>query len=90
MDSLRRRRARLLVERAQPFADEELRAAANFTWVGSSMGAQPGVRGREDWAGGLPSWTLIGAGATKLYVIATAPLRPDTGAALIGSWQRCH
>ncbi len=61
---LQRRRARFLIKRAQPFADEELVAVANFTWVGNSMGAQPGVRGRAEWAGGLPDWTLIGAGAT--------------------------
>jgi hypothetical protein len=51
---LQRRRARFLIKRAQPFADEPLSVVANFTWVGNSMGAQPGVRGREDWAGGLP------------------------------------
>jgi hypothetical protein len=39
---LHRRRARFLIKRAQPFADEELVAVANFTWVGNSMGAQPG------------------------------------------------
>jgi hypothetical protein len=42
MNFLQRRRARMLIERAQPFADEELVAVANFTWVGNSMGAQPG------------------------------------------------
>jgi hypothetical protein len=36
---LQRRRARLLINRAQPFADEPLLAVANFTWVGNSMGA---------------------------------------------------
>jgi hypothetical protein len=86
MDFLQRRRARFLIKRAQPFADEALVAVANFTWVGSSMGAQPGVRGRGDWAGGLPDWTLIAAGATRLLVIAAERLRPDKGAALIGSW----
>jgi hypothetical protein len=85
MNILQRRRARFLVKRAQPFADEELVAVANFTWVGNSMGSQPGVRGREDWAGGLPDWTLIGAGATRLFVIAATHLRPDKGAALVGS-----
>lgn len=74
------------MERGQRFADEALAAVANFTWVGNSMGAQPGVRGREDWAGGLPIWTLIGAGATRLYVIAATASRPDTGSTLIGSW----
>jgi hypothetical protein len=57
-----RRRARLLIKRAQRFADEPLVAVANFTWVGNSLGAQSGVRGRRDRAGGLPDWTLIGAG----------------------------
>jgi hypothetical protein len=56
---LQRRRAWLLIRRAQPFADEPLVAVANFTWAGNSMGAQPGMRGREEWAGGLPDWTLI-------------------------------
>ena len=86
MNFLQRRRARFLVRRGQPFADEPLVAVANFTWVGNSMGAQPGVRGREEWAGGLPDWTLIGAGATRLYVIATTHSRPDKGVALIGTW----
>ena len=86
MNFLQRRRARFLIKRAQSFADEPLVAVANFTWVGNSMGAQPGVLGRRDWAGGLPDWTLIGAGATRLYVIAADRMRPDKGAALIGSW----
>lgn len=38
---LQRRRARFLIKRAQPFADEELVAVANFTWVGNSMGHSP-------------------------------------------------
>jgi hypothetical protein len=54
MNFLQRRRARFLIKRAQPFADEALLAVANLTWVGNSMGAQPGVLGRGDWAGGLP------------------------------------
>jgi hypothetical protein len=86
MNFLQRRRARFLIKRAQPFADEALLAVANFTWVGNSMGAQPGVLGRGDWAGGLPEWTLIGAGGTRLFVIATERQRPDNGATLIGSW----
>jgi hypothetical protein len=53
MSFLQRRRARFLIKRAQSFADEPLVAVANFPWVGNSMGAQPGVRGRDDWAGGL-------------------------------------
>jgi hypothetical protein len=83
---LQRRRARLLIRRGQPFADEELAAVANFTWVGNSMGAQPGVRGRAEWAGGLPDWTLIGAGANRLFVIEAHHMRPDRGKTLIGSW----
>lgn len=83
---LQRRRARLLIKRAQPFADEALVAVANFTWVGNSMGAQPGVRGREDLAAGLPDWTLIGAGATRLFVVTASRLNPDRGVALFGSW----
>jgi hypothetical protein len=83
---LQRRRARFLIKRAQPFADEPLLAVANFTWVGNSMGAQPGVLGRGDWAGGLPDWTLIGAGSSRLFVIAADRMRPDKGTALIGSW----
>jgi hypothetical protein len=83
---LRRRRARFLIRRAQPFADEELVAVANFTWVGNSMGAQPGVRGRGEWAGGLPDWTLIGAGRSRLFVIEAYRVRPDKGKELIGSW----
>jgi hypothetical protein len=86
MNFLQRRRARFLIKRAQPFAEEVLLAVANITWVGNSMGAQPGVLGRGDWAGGLPEWTLIGAGGTRLFVIATERQRPDNGATLIGSW----
>lgn len=86
MNFLQRRRAGLLIRRAQPFADEQLVAVANFTWVGNSMGAQPGKRGHGDWAGGLPNWTLIGAGATRLYIIEAARMRTDTGVALLGSW----
>jgi hypothetical protein len=82
---LHRRRARFLIKRAQPFADEELVAVANFTWVGNSMGAQPGVRGRAEWAGGLPDWTLIGAGASRLSVIESYYVRPDKGKKLVGS-----
>ena len=33
---LQRRRARFLIKRGQQFADEELVAVANFTWVGST------------------------------------------------------
>ena len=86
MNFLQRRRARFLIKRAQPFADETLVAVANFTWVGNSMGAQPGVRGRGDWAGGLPDWTLIGAGASRLFVVAAHHARPDKGTESIGSW----
>ena len=86
MNFLQRRRARFLIKRGQAFADEPLVAVANFTWVGSSMGAQPGVRGRGDWAGGLPEWTLVGAGATRLFVVAAHHARPDKGTELIGSW----
>jgi hypothetical protein len=83
---LQRRRAALLIRRAQPFADEQLVAVANFTWVGNSLGTQPGKLGHGDWAGGLPNWTLIGAGATRLYIIEAARMRTDTGVALLGSW----
>jgi hypothetical protein len=86
MSFLQRRRARFLIKRAQGFADEPLVAVANFTWVGNSMAAQPGVRGRGEWAGGLPDWTLIGAGANRLFVIAAHHARPDKGTELIGSW----
>jgi hypothetical protein len=44
MSFLQRRRARFLIMRGQSFADEPLVAVANFTWVGNSMGAPPGVR----------------------------------------------
>lgn len=74
---LQRRRARKLIDRAQPFAAEPLLAVANFTWVG---------RRHSEWAGGLPDWTLIGAGPTRLWIIESDPMRPDTGASLIGSW----
>lgn len=77
---------RLLIERTQPFADEPLKAVANFTWLGNSLGAQPGVRGRQEWAGGLPQWMLIAAGDIRLYIVATAFMRPDKGTELIGSW----
>lgn len=76
----------LLIRRAQPFADEPLIAVGNFTWLGNSMGAQPGVRGREDLAGGLPDWTLIGAGRTRLYVITADSVNPDRGRKLFGTW----
>jgi hypothetical protein len=86
MNFLQRRRARLLIARAQPFADEPLAAVANFTWVGNSMGAQPGVRGRQDWAGSLPDWTLVGVGATRLFIVESHHARPDKGVSLIDSW----
>jgi hypothetical protein len=54
------------------------------------MSAQPGVRGRDDWAGGLPDWTLVGAGTTRLFVIAAHRARPDKGTELIGSWPLAH
>lgn len=76
----------LLIKRAQPFADEPLVAVGNFTWLGNSMGAQSGVRGREDLAGGLPDWTLIGAGRTRLFVVTANSVNPDRGEALFGSW----
>lgn len=76
----------MLIKRTQLFADEPLVAAANFTWLGNSMGAQPGVLGRGDLAGGLPDWTLVGAGATRLFVVEATNLNPDRGAALVGSW----
>jgi hypothetical protein len=83
---LQRRRARLLIKRAQPFADEPLTAVANFTWVGNSMGTQPGAFGREDLAGGLPMWTLIGAGATRMFIVEADPGNPDRGKRLVGTW----
>lgn len=86
MNFLHRRRARLLIARAQPFADEPLVTVANFTWLGNSMGSQPGVRGRADLAAGLPDWTLIGAGASRLFIVAARHANPDRGAELFGSW----
>lgn len=86
MTFLQRRRAGLLIKRAQPFADEPLVAVGNFTWLGNSMGAQPGVRGREDLAGGLPEWTLIGVGAARLHIVTANNLNPDRGEELFGSW----
>ena len=86
MNFLQRRRMRFLIERAQPFADEPLSAVAVFTWLGNSLGAQPGVLGMKEWAGGLPQWTLIGAGDVRLYIVATATMRPEKGTGLIGSW----
>ena len=86
MNYLQRRRARLLINRAQPFADEPLTAVANFTWVGNGMDSQPGESGREDLAGGMPMWTLIGAGATRLFVVETDEADPDRGERLVGSW----
>lgn len=76
MNFLQRRRKGLLIKRAQPYADERLGAVGNFTWLG----------GHEDLAGGLPDWTLIGAGATKLYIVTASQLNPDRGTALFGSW----
>lgn len=73
---LHRRRARKLIDRAQPFAAEPLLVVANFTWV----------QGRADWARGLPEWTLIGAGSTRLWVVEANRRHPDTGASLVGSW----
>jgi hypothetical protein len=83
---IQRRRARLLITRAQPFADEPLTAVANFTWVGIGMGSHAAGSGREDLAGGLPMWTLIGAGATRLFVVETDKVDPDRGERLVGSW----
>jgi len=77
---------RLLIKRMQPFADEPLVVAANFTWLGNSMGSQPGSLGREDLAGGLPNWSLIGAGATRLFIVEASNPNPDRGVALFGSW----
>ena len=84
MNYLQRRRARLLITRAQPFADEPLTAVANFTWAGSGIGSHTGSR--EDLAGGLPMWTLIGAGATRLFVVEADKVDPDRGERLAGSW----
>ena len=89
MNYLQRRRARLLIKRAQPFADEALTAAANFTWVGNAMGGagtRSGVAGREDLAGGLPMWTLIAVGPTRLFIVEADGAEPDRGARLVGSW----
>ncbi|WP_319456533.1 MULTISPECIES: hypothetical protein [unclassified Mycobacterium] len=86
MNFLQRRRMRLLIKRTQPFADAPLVAAANFTWLGNSMGAQPGVLGREDLAGGLPNWSLIAASASRLFVVESSRANPDRGVALFGSW----
>ncbi|MCV7421740.1 hypothetical protein H7K45_14425 [Mycobacterium yunnanensis] len=86
MNYLQRRRARLLIQRAQPFADEPLTAVANFTWVGTGMGSQAGASGRQDLAGGMPVWTLIGAGATRLFVVESDAGEPDRGERLVGSW----
>lgn len=86
MNYLQRRRARLLIQRAQPFADEPLTAVANFIWVGGSMGSRAGAAGREDLAGGMPAWTLIGAGATRLFVVESDAGDPDRGERLVGSW----
>lgn len=86
MNFLQRRRTGLLIKRAQPFVDEPLVAVGNFTWLGNSMGAQPGMRGRADLAGGLPEWTLIGTGATRLHIVTSNNLNPDRGEELFGSW----
>lgn len=83
---LQRRRARLLIKRAQPFADEPLVAVANVTWVGNSTRSTPGAPGREDLAGGLPMWTLIGVGATRLFIVEADHADPDRAVALVGSW----
>jgi hypothetical protein len=80
---LQRRRARLLIKRAQPFADEPLTAVANFTWVGNNVGSQAGALGREDLAGGLPMWTLIGAGATRPFIVEAKHAGPTVAR---GSW----
>jgi hypothetical protein len=77
---------RLLIKRTQPFADAPLVAAANFTWLGNSIGARPGGLGREDLAGGLPNWSLIAASASTLFVVETSKANPDRGVALFGSW----
>jgi hypothetical protein len=50
------------------------------------MGSQPGVLGRDDLAGGFPQWTLIGAGARRLWVVEATSMSPDRGEVLIGSW----
>jgi hypothetical protein len=81
-----RRRARLLIKRTQPFADEPLVAAGNFTWLGNSMGAQPDVPGRSELAGGIPMWTLIGVGTTRMYIVESTHANPDRGTSLFGSW----
>lgn len=83
---LQRRRLRLLIKRTRAFTDEPLVAAANFTWLGNSMGARPGTGGRGDLAGGLPEWTLIGASASRLYIVTASHRDPDRGDALFGSW----
>ncbi|MDT5072694.1 MAG: hypothetical protein QOH82_2014 [Mycobacterium sp.] len=50
------------------------------------MGAQPAALGREDLAGGLPMWTLIGAGATRLFIVEAKQADPDHGERLVGTW----
>jgi len=67
---------RVIDDRVVGLADESLVAVGNFTWPSS----------REDLAGGLPEWTLIGAGATRLYIVTSNSLDPDRGEELFGSW----
>jgi hypothetical protein len=50
------------------------------------MGSQPAALGREDLAGGLPMWTLIGAGATRLFIVEAKQADPDHGERLVGIW----
>ncbi len=80
MNLLARRRTRLLIERTQPFADEELVAAANFTWVDAEL------------AGGLPDWTLIGAGVIGDWLLSSLRLTEQQysrriGPIPLGAWR---
>ena len=70
MNFLQRRRARFLIKRAPPFADESLVAVANFTWVGNSMGAAG-----DAWPRRL-GWRAAGLDAD----------RSGGDSALVGSW----
>lgn len=89
---LRQLMAQRLVDRAQPYVEVPLLAAAAFGWPVTWESSRHPVQ-RPELAGGLPRSVLIALSAQQLHVLATAPSRfaPDRSrriAAVVGAWDR--
>lgn len=86
-----RRNGARIVEHAQHLCDERLLHGALLTRQGQRIG-QPwgGHQGHAGVAAGLPSWTILAIGPTRVWALLGGTKHPDRAEVVIAEWPRAR